>query len=82
MRLPRNLSGDDLVKRLRALGYEPTRQTGSHIRLTRESVEGTHHVTVPRHGSLRVGTLNSILTAVASRLDIDKAGLVRQITGR
>jgi len=82
MRLPRDLSGDDLVRRLRVFGYEPTRQTGSHIRLTRESAEGTHNVTVPRHESLRVGTLNSILNAIASRLDIDKADLVRRISGQ
>ena len=34
MKLPLNLSGSDLVKRLKALGYEVTRQTGSHMRLT------------------------------------------------
>jgi predicted RNA binding protein YcfA (HicA-like mRNA interferase family) len=38
MRIPRDLSGADLVKRLSRLGYEVTRQTGSHIRLTRENL--------------------------------------------
>ncbi len=46
MRLPRDLSGEELANRLRALGYEVTRQTGSHLRLTTQ-VEGQHHVTVP-----------------------------------
>ena len=36
MRLPRNISGDDLVKALSHYGYEVTRQTGSHVRLTRK----------------------------------------------
>jgi predicted RNA binding protein YcfA (HicA-like mRNA interferase family) len=35
MKLPRNLSAQELIKRLRGIGYEPTRQTGSHVRLTR-----------------------------------------------
>jgi predicted RNA binding protein YcfA (HicA-like mRNA interferase family) len=45
MRLPRDLDGVDLVKALRSCGYELTRQTGSHMRLT-ASVNGEHHVTV------------------------------------
>lgn len=32
MKLPRDLSGQDLVKALRRLGYEVSHQTGSHIR--------------------------------------------------
>ena len=80
MRLPRDLSGDDLVKKLRKLGYGPTRQTGSHLRLTRTTGEGTHHVTVPRHRTLTVGTLNSILTEISSHLGIAKAELVRRFS--
>ena len=34
MRLPRDVSGDDLAKALGSLGYRLTRQTGSHLRLT------------------------------------------------
>jgi Predicted periplasmic or secreted lipoprotein len=65
MRLPRDLDGDDLVKALRSCGYELTRQTGSHMRLT-TSVNGEHHVTVPKHSPLRVGTLSGILSDVAA----------------
>lgn len=54
MRLPRDLSGDDLIQGLQGLGYKPTRQTGSHVRLTRETPEGSHHVTIPRHKALRL----------------------------
>ena len=32
MKLPRDLSGQDLVRTLKKLGYEVTHQTGSHIR--------------------------------------------------
>ncbi len=79
MRLPRGLSGDDLAKRLGRLGYEQTRQTGSHLRLTRSSAEGDHHITIPRHKALRVGTLNSILTDVAAHLNMSKEDLLRQL---
>jgi predicted RNA binding protein YcfA (HicA-like mRNA interferase family) len=37
MRLPRDLSGSDLVKALGRLGYRVTRQSGSHIRLSADS---------------------------------------------
>ena len=47
MRIPRDLSGADLVKRLGRFGYEVTRQTGSHLRLT-SNVRGVHHLTIPK----------------------------------
>ena len=34
MKLPRGLTGAELVHNLQRLGYVVTRQTGSHIRLT------------------------------------------------
>jgi predicted RNA binding protein YcfA (HicA-like mRNA interferase family) len=34
VKLPRDVSGSDLVKALAKLGYTVTRQTGSHMRLT------------------------------------------------
>ncbi len=64
MKLPRDLTGVELSKRLARLGYTVTRQSGSHVRLTSKE-RGEHHVTVHRHDPLRVGTLASILDAVA-----------------
>ena len=78
MRLPRDLSGDQLAVLLRRYGYEVTRQTGSHMRLT-TTQEGEHHVTIPRHGSLRVGTLSGILSDVAEHLGIPKPALVETL---
>jgi predicted RNA binding protein YcfA (HicA-like mRNA interferase family) len=63
MRLPRDLSGDDLAKALGRLGYKITRQTGSHLRLT-TALQGEHRITIPRHEALRVGTLSAILPDV------------------
>jgi len=64
MRVPRDLSGADLRKALRVLGYEETRQTGSHVRMTTR-MRGEHHVTVPDHKALPAGTIRGILRDVA-----------------
>ncbi|MBT3214240.1 MAG: type II toxin-antitoxin system HicA family toxin [Deltaproteobacteria bacterium] len=78
MRIPRDLSGTKLIRRLRRFGYEVTRQTGSHIRLTTHE-KGEHHVTVPNHDSLRVGTLAAILEKVAEHQGVDREKLLEQL---
>jgi len=78
MRLPRGLSGDALAEALRRVGYSTTRQTGSHLRLT-TSVSGEHHVTVPRHGQLKLGTLSGILADVADHLGMTRSQLVERL---
>ncbi|MBK1718598.1 type II toxin-antitoxin system HicA family toxin [Thiocystis violacea] len=65
MRIPRDLSGAELIARLACLGYAVTRQTGSHVRLT-SPAPGEHHVTIPNHDPLRIGTLSSVLNSVAN----------------
>lgn len=80
MRTPRDLDGTTLVQRLRRLGYEQTRQSGSHVRLTRLSDTGDHHVTVPLHSPLRVGTLNAILSDIAERLGVSKDEVIRRVS--
>lgn len=79
MRIPRDWSGDDLIKRLGSVGYHPTRQSGSHVRLTYQGEFGEHHVTVPRHKLLRIGTLNRILQDVANHLHLDKDELLHRL---
>ena len=79
MKLPRDTSGDELAKRLGRLGYTVTRQTGSHLRLTRDSAEGEHHITIPRHDSLRVGTLSSVVKDVAEHFRTSKEELIQQL---
>lgn len=79
MRLPRDVSGADLVQALRRLGYEVTRQHGSHLRLT-TGVNGTHHVTVPQHRPLKTGTLlGGVLRPVAHHHGLTVADLVRKL---
>jgi predicted RNA binding protein YcfA (HicA-like mRNA interferase family) len=81
MRIPRDLSGADLVRSLAALGYVSTRQTGSHVRLT-TSERGQHHVTVPKHDALRLGTLSAILTDIAEHFGIPRSELVDRLFER
>lgn len=78
MRIPRDLSGRELASTLQRCGYEITRQTGSHMRLTTQQ-GGEHHVTIPNHTDLRVGTLNAILGKVAEHLGIERSHLIKQL---
>jgi len=78
MRLPRDVSGADLARALRRLGYQVTRQTGSHMRLTTEE-HGEHHVTVPAHSPLRLGTLNGILRDVAEHRGLSRDELLDEL---
>lgn len=78
MRLPRDISGQRLVKALRSFEYEPTRQTGSHVRLTTE-LEGTHHVTIPNHDPIRLGTLASILDDIAHHFGLSRDELIKRL---
>jgi predicted RNA binding protein YcfA (HicA-like mRNA interferase family) len=80
MKLPRNLSGAELVKGLAKVGYVVTRQKSSHIRLTTQR-NGEHHVTVPDHDPLKVGTLSGILADVAEQLGLDKERLLEEMFG-
>ena len=81
MRLPRDVSGDELAARLRKYDYEVTRQTGSHMRLTTLQ-GGEHHVTIPRHDPLKLGTLAGILRDVAEHLNVDRQELADSLFGR
>lgn len=78
MRIPRDISGEDLVKLLERWDYQATRQTGSHIRLT-TFLRGEHHITIPKHKYLKIGTLNNILTDVANYLGIEKKNLIEKL---
>jgi len=78
VKLPRDLSGQDLVKYLKIFGYEVSHQTGSHIRLTTQQ-QGEHHITIPAHNPLKIGTLNAILKDVANHLGLDREELRNQL---
>lgn len=78
MKLPRDLSAENLVRALTRLGYETNRQTGSHICLTTQE-NGEHHLTIPAHDPIKVGTLNSILRDVANHFDLEREELLNRL---
>ena len=49
------------------------------MRLTRIAKEGDHHITIPKHKDLKLGTLNSIVKDVAEHLGIARDELVRKL---
>lgn len=65
MKLPRDVDGPQLVKALRILEYEATRQSGSHIRVTTQR-DGENHEVIPAHHPIKTGTLSSILKRIAA----------------
>lgn len=65
MKLPRDLDGPQLVKALDILGYQATRQSGSHIRVTTQR-DGENHEVIPNHNPIKTGTLSSILKHIAA----------------
>ena len=79
MKLPRDLSGTALARLLRRYGYEITRQTGSHMRLTSTLQGSEHHLTIPAHKELKVGTLNGILMSIENYLKIDRRQLLEEL---
>ena len=79
MRLPRDLSGHELIHLLRRYGYAPTRQVGSHIRFQSTLRGYEHHVTVPNHDALRLGTLSTILSDVADYLNMERSKLEQEL---
>lgn len=79
-KLPRNLTGAELIRVLAKLGYAATRQSGSHVRLTC-SVPDQHHITIPLHDPLRIGTLAAILADVAQAHTLSRDALLDQLFG-
>lgn len=78
MKLPRDLSGETLVKALRKLGYVVNHQTGSHIRLTTQE-NGEHHITIPNHSPIKVGTLSAILRDVEEHFNLTRDECLTQL---
>jgi predicted RNA binding protein YcfA (HicA-like mRNA interferase family) len=71
MKLPRDLSGSELAQALRKLGYMIDHQTGSYIRLTTQE-NGEHHITIPNHSPIKVGTLSAILRDVENHFNLTR----------
>jgi len=79
--MPKDLSGDTLISLLeRTFGYKISRQSGSHVRLTTIR-EGEHHLTIPKHMSLRIGTVQSILQSIGEHFSLSKQDVINKLFG-
>lgn len=79
MKLPRDLSGDDLVQALcKHYGYRRLHQEGSHI-ILETNTPSHHRISIPNHNPLRVGTLNAILRAVARVQGVEKEDILQRL---
>jgi hypothetical protein len=76
VRIPRDLSGRVFAQVLvRDLAYRVVHQRGSLIVL--ETDTPTHHmIAIPDHPSLRIGTLNTMVGAVARHKGMDKVQVI------
>ena len=78
MKIPRDLGAPELVKILGKFEDFETRQTRSHIRLTRKGTS-ENHITIPNHRQIKIGTLNNILNEISQQLDIPKKELIEKL---
>jgi predicted RNA binding protein YcfA (HicA-like mRNA interferase family) len=78
MKLPRDITGAELAVKLVIKGYGITRQNGSHLRLTTQQ-NGEHHITIPKHNPLKIGTLSAILNDIAKHLEISRDELINNL---
>jgi predicted RNA binding protein YcfA (HicA-like mRNA interferase family) len=78
MKLPRDIDGAQLVKALKVFGYETTRQSGSHIRVTTQ-LDGENHEVIPYHDPIKTGTLASILKRIAKHHQITVDELLKKL---
>jgi predicted RNA binding protein YcfA (HicA-like mRNA interferase family) len=79
MRLPRDLSGEDLVRHLcKRWGYLRIHQVGSHVILQTQH-PAPHRIAVPAHSPLRIGTLNAILASIAAQKNVTRDAILKDI---
>lgn len=78
MKIPRDTSAKSLLKATEKLGYKITRQIGSHIRLTTME-NGQHHITIPNHDPIKIGTLSSILSEIADHFQTSKEEIIKRL---
>jgi predicted RNA binding protein YcfA (HicA-like mRNA interferase family) len=65
LKLPRSVSGSDVIRVLERADFRVLRQEGSHVRLCR----GALRVTVPLHAAVAPGTLKAILRQCGITVD-------------
>ena len=79
MKVPRNISGNDLISYLISIGFQKVRQTGSHVRLEIVVHGELFGITVPLHDPLKVGTLSNIIKDVAQKTGKDWMKIIEEL---
>jgi predicted RNA binding protein YcfA (HicA-like mRNA interferase family) len=68
-----------LIKLLgKHFGYRRVNQEGSHV-ILETSEPRQHRISIPDHASLRIGTLNAILRAIANAKGVEKEDILRHL---
>jgi predicted RNA binding protein YcfA (HicA-like mRNA interferase family) len=78
-KVPRDVSAKDLIKVLSKYGYVTVRQTGSHIRMSKNIEDGIKSITIPNHSPIKLGTLMSILNDVSSQTGANKEDIINKL---
>ncbi len=79
MKIPRDLSGRQLVKVLCARwAYAEVHQVGSHV-ILQTDLPSRQRITVPAHKTLKIGTLNAILRSVAAHKRVSREELLTSL---
>lgn len=79
MKVPRDISAEQLIRSLAKLGYQITRQKGSHIRISTLINSEEHHITIPNHTPIKIGTLNKIIRDIAEHYKLSKEELIKKL---
>jgi predicted RNA binding protein YcfA (HicA-like mRNA interferase family) len=58
------ISGKEVIKRLKKVGFVATRQRDDHVRMEKMSDDGIIKVTVSLHKEMKKGTLKQIINVV------------------
>ncbi len=78
-KIPRDVSGREMAKRLKVYGYNIVKEKGSHIRLLSSFKGSEHKITIPDHKQIKIGTLNNILNDIGSYLEMSKEKLIQEL---
>jgi predicted RNA binding protein YcfA (HicA-like mRNA interferase family) len=78
VKIPRDCTGPQLVRALRKFGFTQGPQSGSHIKMTTQT-GGEHHVTVPNHRPIKVGTMHDILKDTAAHHGLTVEQLLHEL---
>ena len=79
--IPKDITGQQLIEKLKAFGYEPIRQNGSHIRV-QTTQNGKHSETIPNHKPMKEGTVKAILKNVSKHLGMSMEAIEEQLFGK